>query len=215
MLVLACWAAVVCGNPDAAHAKVRIAPKARVLRQLNAESQSVWSILMSAGHVALPGQFSFDFQLQRQTQECADEHDHSQHDYILQGRRNNHSPNQVASNEKFQTEQNRPPYILPIKRIIIVRPMGAILRRKTSRIVAATMPAATMKTPTPSTLVPTTSMICRKYSMAGFITGKRADFQSCFWGTRVPTATVPSLRSGPRPRHAQLTIGPCRRVRRV
>jgi hypothetical protein len=37
----------------------------------------------------------------------------------LQGGRNDHGPNDVASNEKLETEQNRAPHILPVKRIII------------------------------------------------------------------------------------------------
>jgi hypothetical protein len=70
--VSACWAAVLYGNPDAAHATVRTAPKARVLRQLNAEPQLLWSTLMSAGHVAVPREPSFDFELKGQTKKRAD-----------------------------------------------------------------------------------------------------------------------------------------------
>ena len=62
----------------------------------------------------LPGQFTLDFQLQGQTKECPDKHDQSQNNYILDGRSDDDGSNNVASNQKFQPEQNRTSDILPI-----------------------------------------------------------------------------------------------------
>src|SRR5437763_4806990 len=53
------------------------------------------------------------------------------------------------------------------------------MRRSASRTVAKSAPPTTISTPTPSTLVPTMSIICRKDSMAVLIAGKCADFQCC------------------------------------
>src|SRR6478736_5025607 len=63
------------------------------------------------------------------------------------------------------------------------------MRRSARRTVAKSAPPTTINTPTPSTLVPTMSIICRKFSMAVFIAGKRADFQCSSWQlqpTRLP-----------------------------
>src|SRR5215813_13999951 len=55
-------------------------------------------------------------------------------------------------------------------------------RRTSRRAVATSAPAATMKTPTPSTAVPMISMSCRKFSMNTLLAAKRAAFQCCSRG---------------------------------
>jgi hypothetical protein len=74
-------------------------------------------------HGTAPWEFPFDFQLQGQTEERADENDQSQNEDVLQGGCYNDGPNDVASNEELETEQNRASDILPVKCIIIPRAM--------------------------------------------------------------------------------------------
>jgi len=76
-------------------------------------------ILVRARHLAVPGQFSFDFQLQRQTEESADENDQSQHQHVLHCGRDNDGADDVTSNKKLEAEQNGSTNILSVKRIVI------------------------------------------------------------------------------------------------
>ena len=77
-------------------------------------------------HFTAPGQFPFDFQLQGQTEECANENDYSQNQYVLQCRRDNDGPDNVASNKKLESQQNCASNILPVKRIIIAGAVHAM-----------------------------------------------------------------------------------------
>src|SRR5205814_5026669 len=76
-------------------------------------------ILVRARHLAVPGQFSFDFQLQRQTEERPDENDQSQNEDVLHCGRDNDGTDDVTSNKKLEAEQNGSTNILPVKRIVI------------------------------------------------------------------------------------------------
>jgi len=63
---------------------------------------------------------------------------------------NNNGPDDVASNEKLETEQNRAAHILPVKGIIIA---SVVLNDSCESHGGNHLPTATMNTPTPSTLV--------------------------------------------------------------
>ncbi len=89
-------------------------------------------ILTLVRRITAPWQLAFDFQLQGQTEECADENDHSQHEHVLQGGRDNNGPDNVASNKKLETEQNRASNILPVKRIIIAGVVHAMKNESAS-----------------------------------------------------------------------------------
>src|SRR6266496_1515055 len=96
-------------------------------------SANLASIIISMWHITSPRQFSFDFQLQRQAEECADENDQAQDQHILHRGRDNNRANDVASNKKLEPEQNRAPDVLPVKRIVIAGVLNAMNDKSRSR----------------------------------------------------------------------------------
>ena len=76
-------------------------------------------IVIFVRRLTAPWRFSFNLQLQRQTEERPDENDQSQHQYVLYCRRDNDRADDVASNEELEAEQNCATNILPVKRIVI------------------------------------------------------------------------------------------------
>src|SRR4029450_9268992 len=89
-------------------------------------------------HFTAPRQFSFDFQLQGQTEERADKHDQTQDQHVLHCGRYNDRPDDVTSYKKLEAEQNRTADVMTIKRIVITGPLLAMEYESRSRYERAT-----------------------------------------------------------------------------
>ena len=60
----------------------------------------------SAGRRPPPGRHALDLDLERKTQNRANEHDEPENGHILQGRRNGYRPDKVCGNQDFQGQQD-------------------------------------------------------------------------------------------------------------